>query len=96
MKKRKSMLVDDMEHCIVCGTTRNIHIHHVIQGTANRKKSDKYDLVVPLCAEHHNMSNNGVHFNKHLDTKLKKWAQRKFEEKYSHELWMATFHRNYL
>lgn len=89
-------MVDDLHECLICKTTQNIHIHEIFFGTANRKKSIKYGLYVGLCAKHHNMSNEGVHFNKKLDMQLKQWAQRKFEEKYSHDEFMKIFHRNYL
>ena len=82
--------------CLVCRTTYNIHKHHVFYGTANRKKSEKYGLTVYLCARHHNMSNEGVHFNKPLDLKIKQLAQRKFEETHSREEFIAEFGRNWL
>lgn len=77
MGKAKSVVVKDMEHCYVCGSPY-IHIHHIFFGTANRKISDKYGYVVPLCQEHHTGS-AGVHFNKSLDLHLKKLSQEHFE-----------------
>lgn len=68
------------KECLVCGTTYNLHSHHCINGTANRKKSEKYGLKVWLCARHHNMSSEGVHFNRQLDLKIKRMAQKYFEE----------------
>lgn len=41
-----------MEHCKLCGSPY-VEIHHCLHGTANRKKADKYNLVIPLCHEHH-------------------------------------------
>lgn len=83
--------------CYVCGTTYNLHSHHVLFGTSNRKKSEKYGLKVWLCAYHHNMSNDGVHFNKALDLRLKKTAQEYFEEHYgSRESFRNEFGRSYL
>lgn len=93
---RKSIIVEDLKHCLVCGTSFNIHIHHCIYGSANRKKSEKYGLIVPLCAKHHNMSNEGVHFNKELDMKLKQLAQKRFMEIYPNENFLDIFKRNYL
>ena len=74
----KGKLIDDMEYCIICGSPY-VEVHHVFYGTANRKLSDKYGLVVPLCREHHT-GDNGVHFNYKLDLYLKKMAQTYFEE----------------
>lgn len=68
------------KECLVCGTTYNLHEHHIFSGTANRKQSEKYGLKVFLCARHHNMSSEGVHFNRQLDLKLKRMAQKYFEE----------------
>lgn len=42
------------------------------------------------------MSDEGVHFNKELDLKLKIMAQKNFEQRYSHEMYMQLFGRNYL
>lgn len=92
----KSIVTEDMEHCLVCGTTSNIQIHHCIHGRANRKLSDKYGLVVPLCIYHHTGSNYAVHTNRELDLQIIQLAQRKFEEKYSHEEFMKVFMKNYL
>lgn len=90
----KSILQENKE-CLVCRST-NVALHHVFFGTANRKKSDEYGLVVFLCQRHHNTSNAGVHFNKQLDLKIKQMAQRKFEEIYGHEKFMQEFGRNWL
>lgn len=67
------------KECYACHRTANLHDHHVFYGTANRKKSEKYGLKVWLCPYHHNMSDEGVHFNKALDTRLKQMAQAYFE-----------------
>lgn len=91
----KSILQTQKE-CLVCGTTRLLHEHHVFEGIADRKKSEKYGLKVYLCVRHHNGSNAGVHYCDKLDTRIKKFAQRKFEEKYSREKFMEVFHKNYL
>lgn len=73
----KSVL-QEVKECYVCNTTYNLHDHHIIYGTANRKQSEKYGLKVWLCQEHHTGS-CGVHFNKDLDMHLKKLAQMHFE-----------------
>ena len=75
-------VIQKEKECYVCGTTYNLHSHHIWGGTSNRKQSEKYGLKVYLCAHHHNMSNEGVHFNKSLDNHLKALAQRYFEENY--------------
>ena len=88
-------IISNERECLVCGTTLNLHKHHIFFG-ANRKNADKYGCWCYLCAEHHNMSKSGVHFNKTLDVKLKRHAQKKFEEIYGHDKFMEVFKRNYL
>ena len=81
--------------CFVCGTTQNLHSHHVFGGP-NRRWSEAYGLKVWLCARDHNMSDAGVHFNKELDTQLKQIGQSTFEETHSRDEFMKIFGRNYL
>ena len=91
----KSILQDEYE-CIVCRTTVNLHEHHVIFGIANKKQSEKYGLKVWLCHRHHNGSDAGVHFNRELDLKLKRFAQAKFEETHTREEFRAIFGKSWL
>ena len=81
--------------CFVCGSVRNLERHHVMSGTANRKLSEQYGLVVWLCREHHTGA-IGVHNDYFLNKRVKRAAQKAFEDKYGHETWMAVFHKNYL
>ena len=91
----KSLITDNYE-CFVCHTTRNLHKHHIFGGAGRRQLSEKFGCWVYLCAYHHNMSNNGVHFDATLATKLKKFCQKKFEEQYSREEFRHYFGRSYL
>ena len=90
----KSILQKNKE-CFVTGRTEGLHKHHVFGGP-NRPKSEKYGLFIYLIPELHNMSSKGIHFDKIFDLRVKMYAQKIFEEKYSHELWMKEFHKNYL
>lgn len=95
--KRFSILQDfNNKQCLVCGSTKDLHIHEVFFGTANRKQSIKYGCCVCLCAKHHNTSNEGVHFNKELDAQLKKMMQQRFIEVYPNLNFITIFGRNYL
>ena len=85
----------DEPRCYVCGSYRNLEIHHVMSGTANRKLSTKYGLVLWLCADHHR-GRLGVHNDYILKERLEKDAQRAFEALYGHKQWMQTFRKNYL
>lgn len=89
-------IVNNEKQCLVCGSTYNLHKHHIFFGSANRKLSEKYGCWCYLCARHHNMSSEGVHFNKPLDTKLKKHTQKKFNEVYPELDFMRIFGKNYL
>lgn len=65
--------------CAVCGFTP-AEMHHVIYGTANRAKSDKYGFVIPLCRHHHIEIHSKP--NQGLDLHWKQEAQTYFEEHY--------------
>ena len=90
-------IIQSEKECYVCKTTLELHSHHIIYGTANRKQSEKYGLKVWLCGKHHNLSNEGVHYNKELDLHLKRLAQEHYEANYGCRLnFIDTFGRNYL
>ena len=86
------------KRCCICGTTNNLHEHHVIHGNANRKLSEKYGLKVWVCLEHHT-GNNGVHNNAYLDDELKKQAEIKwllYDYDRSINDFIKIFGKNYL
>ena len=92
----RSIIQMDMDCCYICGTMQNLHLHHVIFGSANRKNSDKYGLTVRLCQKCHT-GHNGVHANRAMDLMLKKKAQQCFEDQIGdREEFMEIFGRNYL
>ena len=81
MKRQK--LIDDPVwdagmYCAVCGSSK-IQRHHIIGGTANRKISDKYKYIIPLCMEHHTGS-TGIHRNRGMDLYWKQTAQMHYEK----------------
>lgn len=55
----KTILQDDTDYCIICGRY-GTEIHHVFFGTANRRLSTKYDLLIGLCPEHHRGKNGNA------------------------------------
>lgn len=73
---------DKKGRCYICGRTEWIERHHIFNGTANRKKSEKYGLTVHLCHWCHNEPPNGVHFNSNRDLRLKRLAQEQAMEYY--------------
>lgn len=52
-KKLESIIVEDMEHCLISGSP-NVAVHHCFEGTANRRLSDRDKLLVPLSPFLHN------------------------------------------
>ena len=80
----------------MCGRKGDLHKHEVFYGTANRQKSIKWGMVIALCPSHHNMSSQGIHYNKELDLHVKQEAQRIFEKTYPDEDFLAIFGKNYL
>lgn len=77
-------IIQTKKKCFVCESTYNLHCHHCMHGTANRKLADKDGLTVYLCYEHHE-GNMGVHSkNGHeLDLELKRIAQLRWQEYYN-------------
>lgn len=95
MKGHCSIVQADTDYCYECGMY-GTEIHHIFFGTANRKLSDRYGLVVGLCYNHHR-GNQGVHGgNKELDMKLKQEGQKAFMDMYPEADFLAVFGRNYL
>ena len=90
----KSILVDCLDWCYVCGRPRQA-IHHVFYGTANRKISDKEGFIVPLCNDC-NTGPHGVHFNRELDLELKRLCEKKYLENHRLAEFMDLIGRNYL
>ena len=89
----ESIITDDMNHCLICG--RPYPQKHHAMNAANKKKSEKYGLMVPLCEKHHTGA-EGVHTDAERMKKMRQLAQTKFEAIHGHELWMQEFGKNYL
>ena len=88
-------IISNEKCCFRCGTTQNLHRHHIYAGRF-RNKSEKYGLWVYLCAEHH-IGDTGVHSAKGTQywNYLKKIGQSHFETIYGRELFMAEFKHNW-
>jgi hypothetical protein len=90
-------VISNERKCLVCGTMFNLHKHHIFNGMSFRKPSETHGCWCYLCGRHHNLSSEGVHFNKDLDLRLKRHAQRKLEASgWTREQFMDTFGRNYI
>lgn len=75
-----------------------LHRHEIFFGTSNRKKSIEDGLVVFLTPENHNMSKNGVHFNKSFDNELKRVGQMTWTAYYNktNEDFRKRYGKNYI
>lgn len=93
----KSLITDDLEHCIICGRTP-VQIHHIMHGAhVNRKYAGEDGLIIPLCLRHHTGDwKNCIHGNALIDRHWKQIAQEKFEAIHGHDEWMKRYGKNYL
>ena len=91
--KVQKIKMQEHRECWHCHTTLTLEAHHCMGG-ANRPLSERYGLKVYLCHEHHT-GGTGVHFNKILMDKLRREAQKRFEQIYSREEFIRLFGRNY-
>ena len=89
-------IVQDKKECLVCKTESGLHKHHVFFGRGLREISDRHGFWVYLCGRHHNLSNEGVHFNKELDIEIKKLTQHVYEKTYTREEFMRLVGMNFL
>ena len=88
----KSIIPDDNpERCYICGRWNPTDVHHMVFGSF-RNMSDKYGLTVHVCRRcHMELHDHGVYRDSLI------WiAQKEFEKRYSHELWMQEFGKNFL
>ena len=90
-----SIVQDGEPRCFVCGSMRDLELHHMMPGVANRRLSTRYGLVCWLCRAHHT-GNFGVHSDAVLMQRLRREAQAAFERTHTHEEWMQIFRKNYL
>ena len=96
-RKRVPSLISSKQECYVCKKLWNLHMHHIFYGAGRRSLSDQYGCWVYLCAYHHNMSDEGVHFNKERDLRLKRECQEEWEKQYgSREDFIRVFGKSYL
>lgn len=84
------------KRCYICGTTFNLHLHHVFAGS-RRKLSDQDGCVCYLCMQHH-IGTYGVHNFPKLDKELKQKCERAWLKRYrkSVEEFIERYGKNYL
>lgn len=89
--KRFSIVTSNLKICYICKQKKKRDLHEIFGGS-NRQKSMEWGLVLPICGGCHEKWK----FNKELRKKYQQEGQQKFEEKYSHDLFMTEFRKNYL
>lgn len=108
-KKRKthraSIFNQDKGNCLMCELLGEYKYHpyterhHVFCGI-HRAKCEEWGITAELCLYHHKGDINGnseaVHFNSDNDQMLREYAQKRFEEMYSHELFVKEFGKSWL
>ncbi len=87
-------ILQDRKECFVTGRTEALHKHHVFEGTANRRKSEKWGLYIWLIPEFHT-GPRGIHFDFNFDLRIKKYAQQRFVDRWGYGKWMDEFHKDY-
>lgn len=88
-------ILQSEEECWVSHAKSGL-VRHEVFPASNRDKSKYFGLWVYLTPYWHNMSNEGVHFNKELDLKLRKYAQAEFEIHFPELDFVEIFGKNYL
>lgn len=91
-------IIDNKKECFRCRTTQGLHKHHIFFGIANRRKSDEDGCWIWLCGKHHNLSNEGIHFDRKFDLAIKELAEQRWIEHYdkSKADFLVRYGRNYL
>lgn len=81
----KSIIQADKEHCFLCGMNSNLEpldMHHVFN-KADKKKSEKYGLVVYLHhSKCHIFGKDSVHQNNEVNKRVKAIAQKRAMQHY--------------
>ena len=100
----ESAITDYTDYCLLCGAKREAW-HHCIPGNANRAKSDKYKLVIPLCHLCHTLCDNSVHMNPKLGLAVKiigqlaaerQWVSEGMTLEEARDKWRKEFGKSFI
>lgn len=83
------------EYCEVCGSPRNVELHHVIFRSKAPYMSDVEINLKYLCNEHHR-GNRGPHLCREIDIKYKVELQYKLSEIFENKFYSAEETRDKL
>lgn len=81
----RSIITQEDSLCFVCKKAWATETHHVFEGIANRKISDRDGLTIRVCKECHNAIHNGNR-SKALMKALHELGQEKWEAYYGPDL----------
>lgn len=95
MAKQFKSIMQDKKECYLTHVTYDLVVHHVMNGHAERKKSDQDGLVIYLNDSVHRYLHE-THEGRQKMYELKAAAQEAYEETHSHEEWMRRYGKNYL
>ena len=84
-------IIQKEKRCFCTGRTDGLDKHHLVPGTANRKKSDEDGLWIWLWHPIHRQ----LHDNPEMERAYIRMAQVAYEKTHSREEWMARYHKNY-
>lgn len=80
--------------CYICGRFPTEE-HHIMFGTQFRSLSEKWDVKVYLCKDHHT-GFLGAHHNQTLNRRLKELGQMDLDKRCGKNAFKKIFGRNYL
>jgi len=87
-------IVSNAKRCYICCSENNLEKHHMIFGTANRKKADEDGLFVNLCHNCHQAIHNQNIWEKKA---LQEIAQERWEHcKGTREEFIKRYGKSYL
>lgn len=94
-----SQFQDDTEVCYLCGSTKNLHWHHVYHWSSwVREVCELEGCLVRVCADCHNLSPHAIHNDPKTEKALQRDIQRKWQElnDKTDEDFIKTFGKGYL
>ena len=91
----KSILQQKKE-CFVTHKTVGLHKHHIYPGYGTRQICEREGFYIHLIPRLHNMSDEGIHFDKGFDLDMKKLCQAVYENTHTRHEFMSVIGRNYL
>lgn len=60
LRNREAALARDGHRCVECGSTRNLHVHHVVPWEEGQADPHALDNLATLCALHHRRAHRAL------------------------------------